>query len=62
MLIRACYARFPSLLKANSYQGGQFMKQVKIKCPYCGARAQLRPAAAIRKDAAPGEEVYSRRG
>ncbi len=34
------------------------MKQVKIKCPYCGARAQLRPATAVRQDAAPGEEVY----
>ena len=27
------------------------MKRVKIKCPYCGARATLRPAAALGKTA-----------
>ncbi len=59
MPIGACYARYarsPPPLKQNL--GVQFMKQVKIKCPYCRARAQLRPAIAVRQDASPGEEVY----
>ena len=34
------------------------MKQVNIKCPYCGSRALLRPATVVRPIAAPGEEVY----
>ena len=35
------------------------MKQVNIKCPYCGAKALLRPASMVRRGAAPGEEVYA---
>lgn len=34
------------------------MKQVNIKCPYCGSRALLRPATVVRPIAALGEEVY----
>lgn len=34
------------------------MKRINIKCPYCGAQAFRRPAAAVRRNARPGEEVY----
>lgn len=34
------------------------MKQVNIKCPYCGAKALLRPASVVHTNAQPGEEVY----
>lgn len=36
------------------------MKQVNIKCPYCGSRAFLRPASVIHdsKYRQPGDEVY----
>ncbi len=34
------------------------MKQVNIKCPYCGSKALLRPASIVRRNTAPGEEVY----
>lgn len=36
------------------------MKRVNIKCPYCGSKAFLRPAALVRqgKSTEPGEEVY----
>lgn len=34
------------------------MKQIRIKCPYCGSKALLRPALMVRKSAKPGEEVY----
>lgn len=35
------------------------MKQVNIKCPYCGSKALLRPASLVRCGAQPGEEVYA---
>jgi len=34
------------------------MKQVNIKCPYCGSKALLRPASIVRRSAALGDEVY----
>lgn len=34
------------------------MKQIHIKCPYCGAKAQLRPASVVRPQADPEEAVY----
>ncbi|WP_313529249.1 zinc-finger-containing protein [Anaerotignum sp.] len=35
------------------------MKQVKIRCPYCGAHAVLRPSTAVYQDKArPGRYVY----
>ena len=34
------------------------MKRINIKCPYCGSQALLRPASAVRRNAAPGEMVY----
>ncbi len=34
------------------------MKRTNIKCPYCGARAYLRPASIVRKYAPPEDEVY----
>jgi len=34
------------------------MKQVNIKCPYCGSKALLRPASIVRRNATLGEEVY----
>lgn len=34
------------------------MKRIKIKCPYCGSQAFLRPASAVHRHAQPGEEVY----
>lgn len=35
------------------------MKRIKIKCPYCGSQAFLRPASAVHRHAQPGEEVYA---
>lgn len=35
------------------------MKRVNIKCPYCGARAFLRPASVVYGErAAPGSKLY----
>ena len=34
------------------------MKHAKIKCPYCGAQAFLRPATVVREHAAPGKMIY----
>ncbi len=36
------------------------MKRVNIKCPYCGSKAFLRPAAVVhgQEHAAPGTELY----
>lgn len=35
------------------------MKRVNIKCPYCGARAYLRPASVVYgAQAAPGSKLY----
>ena len=35
------------------------MKQVKIRCPYCGAQAVLRPAEAVyQSKAKPGRHLY----
>ncbi len=34
------------------------MKQVKIRCPYCGSMALLRPAKLVRRGAGPEDEVY----
>lgn len=34
------------------------MKQVKIRCPYCGSMALLRPAKLVRHGAGPEDEVY----
>ncbi len=34
------------------------MKQVKIRCPYCGSMALLRPAKLVRRSASPEDEVY----
>ena len=35
------------------------MKKVNIKCPYCGARAFLRPASVVYGErAAPGAKLY----
>ncbi len=35
------------------------MKQVKIRCPYCGSMALLRPAKLVRRSASPEDEVYA---
>ena len=34
------------------------MRRINIKCPYCGSQALLRPASAVRGNAALGEMVY----
>ena len=35
------------------------MKQIKIRCPYCGAQAVLRPSSAVYHERArPGEHLY----
>lgn len=36
------------------------MKRINIKCPYCGAKALLRPAGTVHSSAyrKPGDEVY----
>jgi len=34
------------------------MKQVKIRCPYCGSMALLRPAKLVRYGASPEDEGY----
>lgn len=34
------------------------MKHVKIACPYCGSKALLRPAKAVRSGAESDEKVY----
>lgn len=39
-------------------KGDIAMKRIKIKCPYYGSQAFLRPASAVRRHAQPGEEVY----
>lgn len=34
------------------------MKQVNIRCPYCGSKAFLRPARLVRPSADPEDKVY----
>ena len=50
----------PGLLwiRRSKIKEDQSMKQIHIKCPYCGAKAQLRPASVARPQADPEEAVY----
>lgn len=34
------------------------MKRINTKCPYCGAKAFLRPASAVHGNAAPDTKIY----